>query len=507
MLFRRRPTPAAAAPLSDQELLARYRLRPDVADLGLLYDRYLPEAFAVCRRYLAPPDEDAEDAVMQLFEHLVEKLKTHAPDNFPAWLHTTARNHCLMQIRARKRGGPSAGPLLLTFPDAADVETAAARHLPDAGAEAEDAEAAEARLQALEAALAQLPDGQRRCLELFYLEKKSYQEVAALTGLPLAQVKSHLQNGKRMLRRSSPTLPPPPMPAPNPLLAALAAPAGPHPATDMLRAYAAGTLAPAAQQRIEAHALACERCADVLAGFSMSDAAGTDRAVASLRRRLAARTRQPEPMATPQWRWGRTLAAAATLAAVSVGGWWGWQQTHSAQQNPSAEVAMMEPAPPAPTAPAPAVAAAPPLSPGAPAAEAASGEAPVAATFPAASRPDVAAVAPKAARARGGAGTPAVFSDTSRALAVAVQQAPRRASDMKKMVAADAEAPARPDQVASSAASAPDFALNGAGETAADKVVEKETTLKEEAKAVTSQNPRPRLPQPQRRVQAMSPAD
>ena len=106
----------------------------DVADLGLLYDRYLPEAFAVCRRYLAPPDEDAQDAVMQLFEHLVKVLRTHAPDNFPAWLHTTARNHCLMQLRARKRAGPSAGPLVLSFPDAADVELAAARHLPDEAA-------------------------------------------------------------------------------------------------------------------------------------------------------------------------------------------------------------------------------------------------------------------------------------------------------------------------------------------------------------------------------------
>ena len=58
MFFRR--ASLAAAPLSDQELLARYRLRGDVADVGLLYDRYLPEAFAVARRYLAPPDEDDE---------------------------------------------------------------------------------------------------------------------------------------------------------------------------------------------------------------------------------------------------------------------------------------------------------------------------------------------------------------------------------------------------------------------------------------------------------------
>ena len=201
MFFRRSSPPAAAAPRSDQELLARYRAHGAVADLGELYDRYLPEAFAVCRRYLAPPDEDAQDAAMQLFEHLVKVLRTHAPDNFAAWLHTTARNHCLMQLRARKRAGPSAGPLILSFPDAADVESAAARHLPDAAAAAEDVEDAEQRLQSVEAALAQLPPAQRRCLELFYLEKKSYREIATETGLDPNLVRSHLQNGKRMLRR------------------------------------------------------------------------------------------------------------------------------------------------------------------------------------------------------------------------------------------------------------------------------------------------------------------
>ena len=200
MFFRRAP-PAAAAPLSDQELLARYRLRHDVRDLGELFDRHLSMVFATCRRYLAPPDEDAQDASMQLFEHLVGALQKHAPDNFPAWLHATARNHCLMQLRARKRAGPSAGPLVLSFPDAASVETAAARHLPDAAADEQETIEAENALQNMEQALTQLPPGQRRCLELFFLENKSYHEVAEVLNLDLNQVKSYLQNGKRMLRR------------------------------------------------------------------------------------------------------------------------------------------------------------------------------------------------------------------------------------------------------------------------------------------------------------------
>jgi len=201
VLFRSRPAPAPASGLSDQQVLAQYRQRGDVAALGLLYEQYLPEVFAVCRRYLAPPDEDAQDATMQLFEQLVVKLRTHAPDNFPAWLYTTARNFCLMELRARQRGTASGGPLVL-LPEAADIETAAARHLPEATAEAEAARQHEANLQALELALSQLPAEQRRCLELFYLEEKSYQEIVAATGLALNLVKSHLQNGRRMLKRN-----------------------------------------------------------------------------------------------------------------------------------------------------------------------------------------------------------------------------------------------------------------------------------------------------------------
>jgi len=200
VLFRRRATVVSTAALSDQEVLARYRLRGEVADLGVLYERYLPEVFAVCRRYLGPPDEDAQDAAMQLFEQLVVKLRVHAPEHFGAWLYATARNYCLMELRARQRGTASGGPLLL-LPDAADVELAAARHLPDATAETEATAQHEADLQALELALSQLPGEQRRCLELFYLEEKSYQEITALTGLAVNQVKSHLQNGRRMLKR------------------------------------------------------------------------------------------------------------------------------------------------------------------------------------------------------------------------------------------------------------------------------------------------------------------
>ena len=114
------------------------------------------------------------------------------------------------------------------------------------------------------------------------------------------------------------------LPADSPF-ARLPAP-GPHPAPAELRAYAAGTLAPAEEHRIEAHTLDCARCADIVAGFSMSDPATTDQAVADLRAHLQARVgaEEPAPVAGG-WAWPRIAAAAAVVGAVA-GGIWGWEQ-------------------------------------------------------------------------------------------------------------------------------------------------------------------------------------
>ena len=108
------------------------------------------------------------------------------------------------------------------------------------------------------------------------------------------------------------------------LFAPLPAP-GPHPAPAELRAYVAGTLGPTEEHRIEAHALDCERCADVLAGLALSDPATTDRAVAELRARLQARVGPAGSVpAAGGWAWPR-LAAAAALLSVVAGGIWSWQ--------------------------------------------------------------------------------------------------------------------------------------------------------------------------------------
>jgi len=48
--------------------------------------------------------------------------------------------------------------------------------------------------------LQELNKEQKQCVTLFYLEKRSYNEIADHTGFSLLQVKSYIQNGKRNLK-------------------------------------------------------------------------------------------------------------------------------------------------------------------------------------------------------------------------------------------------------------------------------------------------------------------
>jgi hypothetical protein len=137
----------------------------------------------------------------------------------------------------------------------------------------------------------------------------------------------------------------------NPLLNATA-PAGPHLPVALLRQYAAGTLAPAAQHRVEAHTLACPRCADMLAGLLQTPVATTDQALAQLQQRLRQRVQQQAAPArllreTRRHRWlvPQLAAAAALLFGLLAGGWWAWQQRHLAPASrPTAAIAPAAPA-------------------------------------------------------------------------------------------------------------------------------------------------------------------
>ncbi|HRS37850.1 MAG TPA: sigma factor-like helix-turn-helix DNA-binding protein, partial [Bacteroidia bacterium] len=58
----------------------------------------------------------------------------------------------------------------------------------------------ELRIEELERAMGMLQVHQRRCIEMFFIQELSYQQISDQTGFSLKQDKSYIQNGKRNLR-------------------------------------------------------------------------------------------------------------------------------------------------------------------------------------------------------------------------------------------------------------------------------------------------------------------
>lgn len=169
----------------DSSLIAAYKQSSDLEVLGELYNKYMHLVFGVCFNYFKD-EELSKDAVMQIFEELVTKLKVHEVQNFKSWLHVLTRNHCLMALRKSAKNPTVA--LEDNF-----METGGFVHL-----DIEDTK--EMHLTVMEKCMETLPEEQRKSVDLFYLQEKCYKEVADITGYDMLKVKSYIQNGKRNLK-------------------------------------------------------------------------------------------------------------------------------------------------------------------------------------------------------------------------------------------------------------------------------------------------------------------
>lgn len=175
-----------SSPKNETDLLSLYRQTGDLSYIGELYKKFTPLVYGICMKYLQNP-EDSQDAVMQIFEKLLKESPTHNIVNWSAWLYVVSRNHCLMVLRKKKL--PTMGLEKGNLENR--MELSESLHL---------TEESDAETQELHKALEKLPSEQETCMRLFFFEEKTYKEIVELTGYEMQKVKSHLQNGKRMLK-------------------------------------------------------------------------------------------------------------------------------------------------------------------------------------------------------------------------------------------------------------------------------------------------------------------
>lgn len=169
----------------DSELIAAYQKSGDLEALGTLYNKYMHLVFGVCFNYFKD-EEQSKDAVMQIFEELVSKLRLHQVQNFKSWLHVLTRNHCLMALRKSTKN-----PTVTLEDNFVENEDFVHLAIDDAK---------ETQLTLMEKCMETLSEEQRKSVELFYLQEKCYKEVADITGYDMLKVKSYIQNGKRNLK-------------------------------------------------------------------------------------------------------------------------------------------------------------------------------------------------------------------------------------------------------------------------------------------------------------------
>ncbi len=170
---------------TDQELIALYQQSGNKDWLGILLQRYTLLLFGVGMKYLKNEDA-AKDAVQQVFIKVISDFDKYTVEYFKSWLYTSMKNHCLMELR--KKG------IVTTEIDLRVQEDRSTESV------LQDAIDKEKKLQQLAVAIEQLNTEQRTCITLFYLEKKSYNEVASISGYSIQEVKSYIQNGKRNLK-------------------------------------------------------------------------------------------------------------------------------------------------------------------------------------------------------------------------------------------------------------------------------------------------------------------
>lgn len=175
-------------PFSDAELLEKYQQTNNASYIGELVKRYNRMLYVVCFKYLKDED-DSKDAVMQIFEKLLDSLKDQKVNYFKSWLYMVAKNHCLMQLRKQQTK-------LKHHDDVVEFQL----NLMENNHSPHHIEESEEKLNQLDECIKTLEEKQKKCVELFFIEEKSYQQVEEITGYGYNKVKSYIQNGKRNLK-------------------------------------------------------------------------------------------------------------------------------------------------------------------------------------------------------------------------------------------------------------------------------------------------------------------
>lgn len=115
----------------------------------------------------------------------------HGGASLSTWIYTIARNTCLTELKKRAHR-PTVSLHEPEFEETIDRIPALQSADPESGAAMD-----------VNHLLEQLPEKYRQVITLLYLEQKSYEDVAAILGLPLGTVKTFIHRARKQLLKLS----------------------------------------------------------------------------------------------------------------------------------------------------------------------------------------------------------------------------------------------------------------------------------------------------------------
>ena len=170
--------------ISDLALIQSFKSSGNQNVLGRLYENYIEMVYGVGLKYFKN-ETDAEDLVVNVYELISLKLKSHKVDNFKSWLYVVTKNYCLEQLRKQSKNykkekeATNMYSELIFHPDNINKEDVFLK---------------------LEDCIKELKYEQKVCIESFYYNSMSYHQIAHLLKLDWNTVRSYIQNGRRMLK-------------------------------------------------------------------------------------------------------------------------------------------------------------------------------------------------------------------------------------------------------------------------------------------------------------------
>ena len=191
--------PSAQTPvspqMSDEDLFARIRATGSEEAFNILYKRYDRRLYAYCLRATGS-HEAAKDAFQTVMSAVFEKRASFQGGHYAAWLFTIARHHVMKVSKRQQRDVKTLSPL--------DDDNGREHALPSDEHFALRLGTGEGDFllrEALDRAIAQLPEDLREAFELKQYDGLQHEEIAQTLGISLSLAKVRVFRAKRQLQR------------------------------------------------------------------------------------------------------------------------------------------------------------------------------------------------------------------------------------------------------------------------------------------------------------------